>query len=141
MHTPCSVRACVCVCVHVSCSVLIPLACYTLIHSQSRQDRSASPPRFPFCLGSDTPSGRDTVDIFDPGVLWPLWSTHECRHGGRSSRPGKRWWCTGTVALSFMTGTKLELNSSLISAKTCSLSFNAVDSSPVALTVGSNSTN
>lgn len=98
------------------------------------------PPRFPFCLGSDTPSGRDTVDIFDPGVLWPLWSTHECRHGGRSSRPGKRWWCTGTVALSFMTGTKLELNSSLISAKTCSLSFNAVDSSPVALTVGSNST-
>lgn len=46
-HTPCRVRACVCVCVHVSCSVLIPLACYTLIHSQSRQDRSASPPRFP----------------------------------------------------------------------------------------------
>ncbi|XP_026015397.1 ankyrin-2b isoform X42 [Astatotilapia calliptera] len=42
MHTPCSVRACVCVCVHVSCSVLIPLACYTLIHSQSR--RTALPP-------------------------------------------------------------------------------------------------
>lgn len=32
----------------------------------------------------------DTVDILDPGVLWPLWSTHECRHGGGSSRPGKR---------------------------------------------------
>lgn len=44
------------------------------------------------------------------------------------------------MTLSFMTGTKLELNSSLISAKTCSLPSNAVDSSPVTLTVGSNST-